>query len=136
MKLTNNIIKNKFVMGVISVTLVYIFIVRPLLKKGDESLLIEHINNKKVNSNLLTITEQEAEDLANQLFIEMDGFNVLINREFWDNVFNTVQTKDDALLVIKKFGIRKGQILPVWLQNEYHLRWLPYRSLLLQKFKV
>lgn len=130
------IFTNKIFIGGLVVAILYFVIVKPLLSKRSQSLLVDEIQNKPVNSDLTTITSQQANNIANNMYAEMKGVNWSVNSDFWDDVINLVRTRDDEILVIKAFGIRDGETLYQWLKNEVTLRFLPTYQLLLNKFKL
>lgn len=131
-----NLFSNKYLAITIAVIIIYFVVVKPLIGNKNKSLLIDSIKKKPINESNLTISSEEASDIASDLYQEMDGVNLWANNDFWDEIFDKVQTKDDAILVSKAFGIRNGDTLYQWLRDEINLKFLPYHKLLIKKFQI
>lgn len=123
------ILTNKYILIALALIIVYFIIVRPLLKKNKT----DYIKNIDIDANKVTISSIEAKELADRMAAEMDGLNIIVNGKFWENADKAIKTEDDAKLVFKAFGVRKGENLSQWLKSESSLMIaLPsiYKSLL------
>jgi hypothetical protein len=134
------ILDNKYVIGLLATVLVYLFIIRPLLNGNDSQEKtkeqVKKLDELNVNDSDLTLTETQAADIAQKIYGEMDGFNFAgANSQFWLDVMQDVDTKSDALLVSKYFGVRDGYTLYQWLQDEVSLKFLAFRDLIIKKFR-
>lgn len=100
---------------------VYLFVIRPIQKRKreDEKEVEKALNDLPVYNP--TLSDREAEKLANELFLEMQGFTIYPNSELWKRAMDITPTKDDVRLVTRKFGIRQGETLQQWMRNEISL---------------
>ena len=131
------IFKNKYFYIATAIIIVYFVVVRPLINgKKDKVVKMDFLEDIEVNPNLVTLNLQTAQDLANKMMLEMDGINWMVNRKFWDEVLDTVQTKDDAKMVVKAFGVRDDQTLLQWIKNEPSLQTAGLMKSLINRFDV
>jgi len=95
--------------GTIAILGVGFFIVRKLIKgknpDGTSSREAPSLKDFKIDASKLTISPSDAALFANSLYGAM--LNIGTDEESIYSVFDKIKTRDDLLLLIKTFGIKK-----------------------------
>ncbi len=112
--------KAKIIAVVVVVTAAYLIYRTYFKKKTDAELAAEQlensISNTPVNKSNLTLTDNELNIMAAQLYKAMKG--LFTDTATIDSVFSKVQTKDDLNALIRAYGIKDGEDLRMWLKGD------------------
>ena len=123
---------------IVILLIVYKTLIKPIFGGNEEQYQVKKtiIDNIPVEAALTTLTSNEASLIANEIETELNGLNWFFDRAFWVDINSRVQTKYDVNLVIKAFGIRGGQTLPEWFNNEYAFSTNPEAVTVKNRFKI
>jgi len=134
MKQLELLAKNKTVQVSAVVIIIFFVVVKPVLNLFKTERKTDVLKNIQIDANKNTISSNEAKELADRREMEMDGVTLIGNGDFWKMINEKIKTVDDAKLVIKAFGVRKGETLIEWLNGEYYMQLSSLGRSILKKF--
>ncbi len=93
---------------------------RKFLKKSEADKIAEQlsdsVNSTPVNKSNLTLTDNDLNVMAAQLYKAMKGAGT--DTDTVSNVLSRVKTKDDLNALIRAYGIKDGEDLRLWLKGD------------------